>query len=109
MHKQINLLCIYGPKYINHASFFQVHVRIASPPVKHPCFMGINIPTKNELIANHMDAEELAKHLGADSLVYLSIDGLKNAIQKGIENKSDNKVGHCTACLTGTYPVELEW
>lgn len=84
-------------------------MRIASPPVKHPCFMGINIPTKNELIANHMNADELAKQLGATSLVYLSIDGLKTAVQNGIEDHAGNKDRHCTACLTGNYPVELEW
>ena len=77
--------------------------------MKHPCFMGINIPTKNELVANHMNADELAKHLGATSLVYLSIDGLKSAVQKGITSSGSNKDRHCTACLTGKYPVELDW
>lgn len=71
--------------------------------------MGINIPTKNELIANRMNSDELAKHLGATSLVYLSIDGLKAAVQKGIVNHTGNKDGHCTACLSGKYPIELEW
>ena len=71
--------------------------------------MGINIPTKEELIANRMNAEQLAKHLGADSLVYLTVEGLVSAIQKGIQKKDMSKVGHCTACLTGEYPVELEW
>jgi len=87
----------------------EVHVRIASPPVKHPCFMGINIPTRNELIANRMSPDELAKHLGATSLVYLSLEGLKSAVQKGIPNEDSKKDGHCTACLTGNYPVELDW
>ncbi len=71
--------------------------------------MGINIPTKDELIANHMDMEQLAMHLGADSLVHLSIDGLKKAVQEGVKGKGENEVGHCTACLTGVYPVSLEW
>eukprot|EP00794_Sanderia_malayensis_P007293 gene7293-8108_t len=87
----------------------EVHIRVASPPIKHPCFMGINIPTKDELIANRMNPDQLAKHLGADSLVYLSIDGLKTAVQQGIEGKDQNEVGHCTACLTGKYPASLEW
>lgn len=85
----------------------QVHVRIASPPLKHPCFMGINIPTHKELIANSLTPSELAASLGADSLVYLSIDGLKQAVQEGV--KKSSPVGHCTACLTGNYPVELDW
>lgn len=69
--------------------------------------MGINIPTKEELIANIMSPDELAKFLGADSLVYLSVDGLHSAVRKGIQTTSTP--GHCTACLTGKYPVELEW
>ena len=69
--------------------------------------MGINIPTHKELIANHYNPEQLAEHFGADSLVYLSVDGLKKAVKKGAEDASD--IGYCTACLTGEYPVELEW
>lgn len=70
--------------------------------------MGINIPTKEELIANKLDANALAKHIGADSLVYLNVENLKYAVQKNA--KSNGKaIGHCTACLTGDYPVELEW
>ena len=53
----------YGDK-INKFSFSQVHIRVASPPLKHPCYMGINIPTKDELIANKMSVEKLAEHLG---------------------------------------------
>ena len=71
--------------------------------------MGINIPTRNELIANRMSPDELSKHLGATSLVYLSLEGLKTAVQKGIPNQDNKKDGHCTACLTGNYPVELDW
>ena len=85
----------------------EVHIRIASPPLKHPCFMGINIPTRSELIANKYDADQLAELWGADSLVYLSVDGLKKAVSQGAEDPA--KVGYCTACLTGKYPVELEW
>ena len=68
--------------------------------------MGINIPTSKELIANKYNPMELAKHFGADSLVYLSVEGLLEAVTKGIRNKDS---GHCVACLTGEYPVELEW
>ena len=71
--------------------------------------MGINIPTTDELIANHMNADQLAVYLGANSLVYLSVDGLKKAVQRGITGNALKIVGHCTACLTGEYPVELEW
>lgn len=85
----------------------EVHIRVASPPLKHPCFMGINIPTHSELIANHFNPEQLAKHFGADTLQYLSVEGLVKAVSLGIEDSS--KAGFCTACLTGKYPVELEW
>lgn len=70
--------------------------------------MGINIPTKEELIANKLNADQLAEHIGADSLVYLDVENLKFAVQKNA--KSNGKpIGHCTACLTGEYPVNLEW
>ncbi|UXI15756.1 cyclin-dependent kinase inhibitor 1-like [Sarcoptes scabiei] len=99
----------------------EVHIRIASPALHFPCYMGINIPTKEELIANHLQAEKLAQQLGAESLVYLSVDGLKKSVQTGIKeellrtNKKltdeqlRNQVGHCTACLTGQYPVKLNF
>ena len=92
-------------------TFVKVHIRVASPPVKHPCYMGINIPTKEELIANRVELHRLASYFGANSVVYLSVDGLKTAVMKGIQNKdtSSDKSQHCTACLTGEYPVELSW
>ena len=71
--------------------------------------MGINIPTREELIANEMTPDEIGKYLGADSLVYLSIDGLQSAVRKGIKAAAEKPAGHCVACLTGKYPVELEW
>ncbi|KAK2188585.1 hypothetical protein NP493_128g05105 [Ridgeia piscesae] len=95
-------------KLLKGAGAKEVHVRIASPPLKHPCYMGINIPTKEELIANKMSIDELAKQMDADSLVYLSVDGLVAAVRSGIKSNLQN-TGHCTACLTGHYPVDLVW
>lgn len=95
-------------KILKDAGAAEVHIRIASPPLHHPCYMGINIPTREELIANKMDAKQLASSLGAASLIYLSVEGLKSAVRKGI-HPNGKPVGHCTACLTGEYPVELEW
>lgn len=86
----------------------EVHIRIASPPLHHPCYMGINIPTREELIANFMSPAQLAASLGAESLVYLSVEGLEKAVRKGI-TANEQPIGHCTACLTGNYPVQLEW
>ncbi|NJD98939.1 amidophosphoribosyltransferase [Thermococcus sp. LS1] len=75
----------------------EVHVRIASPPIRYPCYMGIDIPTRHELIAAFGGIEKVMKAIGADSLAYLSVEGLKKAV---------GKRGLCTACLTGEYP---EW
>jgi len=75
----------------------EVHVRIASPPIRYPCYMGIDIPTRHELIAAFSDVEKVRKAIGADSLAYLSVEGLKRAV--GREDL-------CLACLTGEYP---EW
>lgn len=84
----------------------EVHIRIASPPIKYPCYMGINIPTHKELIANKLALDKLADYFGADSLKYLSVEGLKKAVQKNIQ--SQVPYGHCVACLTGAYPVSPE-
>ncbi|XP_064636847.1 amidophosphoribosyltransferase-like [Lineus longissimus] len=100
-----------GPiiRLLKNAGAKEVHIRVASPPIHNPCYMGINIPTRDELIANHKTPEQLADALGADSLVYLSVDGLVSAVSEGIQDLEEKKMGHCTACLTGNYPVELEW
>lgn len=100
-----------GPiiKLLRDAGAKEVHVRIASPPLQYPCYMGINIPTREELIANKLDNIKLAKHTGADSLAYLSVEGLKLAVRENIDNKDNSSIGHCTACLTGEYPAELDW
>ncbi|XP_038176994.1 amidophosphoribosyltransferase-like [Arvicola amphibius] len=106
----------------------EVHIRVASPPIKYPCFMGINIPTKEELIANKPEFDHLAEYLGANSVMYLSVEGLVSSVQQDIKFKKQKvkrhditiqengnglecseKTGHCTACLTGQYPVDLEW
>jgi len=100
----------------------EVHVRIASPPVKFPCYMGINIPTSSELLANKLNSESTAQFLGADSVKYLSTKGLLNAVggpahEEGISKEKSfsegahfqSEIGHCTACLTGNYPAQLHW
>ncbi|KAM9832611.1 amidophosphoribosyltransferase [Neosynchiropus ocellatus] len=107
-------------KLLKEAGATEVHIRVASPPIRFPCYMGINIPTKEELIANKPEFQDIAGYIGADSVQYLTVEGLVSAVQKGIaslqkddlitsSDKSGGRVGHCTACLTGKYPVELEW
>ncbi|CAG9857693.1 unnamed protein product [Phyllotreta striolata] len=103
-----------GPiiKLLRRAGAKEIHIRVASPPLKYPCFMGINIPTRSELIMNKLkDTREFAKIVDADSIEYLSVNGLVKAVHKEI--KPAVKPGHCTACLTGDYPgglpEELDW
>ncbi|KAF4070940.1 hypothetical protein AMELA_G00279170 [Ameiurus melas] len=106
-------------KLLKEAGATEVHIRVASPPIRFPCYMGINIPTKEELIANKPEFKDLANYIGATSVRYLSVEGLVTAVQSGIEpyeneqisssSKVSRKLGHCTACLTGKYPIELEW
>jgi amidophosphoribosyltransferase len=84
----------------------EVHVRVSSPPVKHPCFMGIDMATYRQLIAHHLDIPGICDEIGADSLDYLSLPGMVAAVQAGINGES----GHCTACFSGQYPVMIpEW
>ncbi|CAO4369875.1 unnamed protein product [Caenorhabditis nigoni] len=94
-------------KMLRDAGAKEVHLRIASPPVKYPCFMGINIPTSQELIAAQKSIPEICEFVGADSVRYLSVDGLVSSVQKGIERTTNFSPGHCTACLTGKYPVPI--
>jgi len=75
----------------------EVHLRISSPPIKHPCFYGIDTPTYEELIASKYSIEEIARYVGADSLAYLSIDGLLKACKAKDE--------FCLACFNGDYVV----
>jgi amidophosphoribosyltransferase len=84
----------------------EVHVRVSSPPIKHPCFMGIDMATYEELIAHNLSLEEIRQQIGADSLAYLSHEGMLRAIgEPAPENRA-----HCSACFTGHYPIPLdEW
>jgi amidophosphoribosyltransferase len=71
--------------------------------------MGINIPTREELIGNKLNPYDLAKAVNADSLAYLSVNGLVTAVRTNLKTNNPNTIGHCTACLTGEYPMELDW
>jgi len=83
---------------LRQAGAAEVHFRVASPPIRFPCFMGVDMSTREELIAARMDVAEIAEHLGADSLGYLSLEGLLEAV--GVREG-----GHCLACFTGDYPA----
>ncbi|MEO8608119.1 MAG: amidophosphoribosyltransferase [Chloroflexota bacterium] len=84
----------------------EVHVRVSSPPVRHPCFMGVDMATYKELIAHQLDIEGIRQRIGADSLAYLSLQGMSDAIDSSL----GKQVGHCAACFSGNYPVRIpEW
>lgn len=82
----------------------EVHVRIASPPLKNPCYYGIDTSTSGELIAANKTVEEIREQIGADSLAFLSVDGLEASIHDG---ETSIEHGSCQACFTGNYPTEI--
>ena len=83
---------------LREAGALQVHVRIASPPYAHPCFYGVDTATYDELISSRLNVEQLCKELSADSLQFLSVEGLY---------KAGNRNELCTACFSGKYPTML--
>jgi amidophosphoribosyltransferase len=93
-------------KMLREAGATEVHVRISSPPVMHPCFYGIDTSTREELIAATKSVEEIRRFIGADSLSFLSLEGMLQAI--GRTDTAAN-CGHCLACFTGKYPTEVEY
>ncbi|MHC6204283.1 amidophosphoribosyltransferase [Breznakiellaceae bacterium SP9] len=84
----------------------EVHIRVASPPVRFPCYFGIDTPHRRDLVSNAGSREELCKSLGADSLIFISDEGLLEAIT-GHCTYSDNKQGYCLGCFTGVYPIPV--
>lgn len=84
----------------------EIHVRVSSPPVKHPCFMGVDMATYKELIAAHMDIAGICERIGADSLGYLTLPGMLQSIENVVGFSND----YCTACFSGNYPIDIpEW
>ena len=87
-------------RMLREAGAREIHVRISSPPVKWPCFYGIDFATRAELIASGLEVEEIRRSIGADSLGYVSLEGLIESTQ--IEDKK-----LCSACFTGQYPIRI--
>jgi amidophosphoribosyltransferase len=85
---------------LREAGAAEVHVRISSPPVRWPCFYGIDFATRAELIATGIGVEEVCTSIGADSLGYISEEGMIAATEQPTS-------ALCTACFTGSYPVRL--
>jgi amidophosphoribosyltransferase len=76
----------------------EVHMRISAPPIRHPCHYGVDMSTREEMIAHGRTEAEVAEELGADSLAYLSLDGVYEAID-------GTRDTHCDACFSGEYPL----
>lgn len=91
-----------GPlvKLLRDAGAREVHLRLTCPPIAHPCFMGVDMGTYDELIAHRMTLEEMRDHIDCDSLHFLSLDGMMRAIGRAS--------GYCHACFTGVYPLEVD-
>ena len=83
----------------------EVHMRIASPPTTNPCFYGVDTPDKDQLIAAKLDIDAIAKEIGADTLAFISIDGLYRAM--GEAGRNPDGPQFCDACFTGDYPIKL--
>ncbi len=90
--KIVNMLQMAGAR--------EIHVRISSPRTIHPCYYGIDTPTRRELVAASYDVEQIRNYITADSLSYLSFEGLCSAV-------ADNQEGFCHACFSGDYPIPI--
>ncbi len=86
-------------RMLRQAGASEVHLRIGSPPVRSPCFYGIDMPTKSELIAANLGVDDIARRIGVDSLGYLSLDGMVEAVK--------HAGPYCTACFSGDYRAPL--
>jgi amidophosphoribosyltransferase len=89
-------------KMLRNAGAREVHLRISAPPTTHPCFYGIDTPTRSELVAASHTIEEIGRYVTCDSIAYLSHEGMMQAVAS-----PDGGVGYCSACFTGKYPVAL--
>jgi len=88
-------------RMIRSAGAKEVHMRISCPPTISPCYYGVDTPSKSQLIAANKSVEEIRAYIGADSLAYLSLEGLKKACGEG------EKTSYCSACYTGQYPTSI--
>jgi amidophosphoribosyltransferase len=87
-------------KMFRNAGAKEIHVRISSPPITHPCFFGIDTPKRSELIASSHTVKEIQKYINATSLNYLSLEGLKKCVKGEAEQ-------FCYSCFTGDYPLQI--
>ena len=92
-------------KLLKEAGATEVHVKIASPAIKFPCFYGVDISTFEELISNRLNVEELKEYIEADSLAFISENGLYESVYN--YKLDSKKCGLCRACFNGIFPTQL--
>ena len=85
---------------LRRAGASEIHLRVASPPIRHPCFYGIDFPSRGELIANEKTVDQIRDYLEVDSLQYLSLDGMLGCLDSAGDH-------YCTACWSGKYPIPV--
>jgi amidophosphoribosyltransferase len=90
---------------VRDAGATEVLFRVSSPPTTHSCFYGVDTPTKGELLAHSKNVEEMRRFIGADSLAFISMDGLYRAM--GLAGRDAAAPHFCDACFTGDYPIAL--
>ncbi len=88
-------------KLLRESGAKEVHLRIGSPPIRAPCYLGIDMKTRDELIASDRSLEDIEQHVGADSLEYLSLDEISEALSMSLDNL-------CTGCVSEKYPIDIE-
>jgi amidophosphoribosyltransferase len=88
---------------VRNAGAREVHMRISSPPTAFPCFYGIATPSRDQLLAARFDTDQMARHIGVDSLAFISIDGLYRAMGEAGRDKLAPRF--CDACFSGDYPI----
>ncbi|MFQ6030623.1 MAG: amidophosphoribosyltransferase, partial [Dehalococcoidia bacterium] len=86
---------------LRRAGAAEIHMRVCAPPIKHPCYMGVDMASRQELIAANKSEEEIREMTGADSLGFLSVAGLLKVV-------GGSQGGFCDACFTGNYPVPVQ-
>ena len=90
---------------VRSAGAAEVHMRVASPPTANSCFYGVDTPKRADLLASSRSIEEMRRHIGVDSLAFLSLDGLYRAA--GQPGRNAKAPQYCDACFSGDYPIQL--
>ncbi|MAY75504.1 MAG: amidophosphoribosyltransferase, partial [Phycisphaerae bacterium] len=88
-------------KQLREAGAAEIHLRISCPPIRHPCFFGVDFATRGQLIAHNRDIEQIRDFLGVDSLAFLSLEGLLSTMDR-------ESASYCTACYSGDYRIDIE-